>query len=455
MTESVEYYAHAFTTGLIDFLVEITESSERNPILDILSTDEGKSGSVLWLDELPPGLFTPRPDDDAILRCAAPSHVPEPQPPAALGGWLDVQAGWSMDGLEPRLVTAGPVVPQTKANTSSSLSSIEVTGTEGNHSAASTAEDDPLSAPPRRIVQVYEVWKRNWHAWAEQRQRAERLRPYYEVLEDAAKQLEQRDDEYELVLARGLVRWVAPDGRMIRRHLVSEQMTATIDRKTAEVVVTPTGTARRLEDRQLFDGLENYHSDRAPDARDTVLKGDPYAANGAFATRLGEWLSVCITVDVVWDTQGSHRNAPGPTLELALAPALVLRPRSKVMLAEAYKQIARQLRDPNTPLPVGLAQLVLDTEPGQRREWILAQGGTSGDFLGDDPRFPLDANSEQARVMDLLRTETGIVVQGPPGDGEDSHDRQPGQRPSRPRTTCSGHQPERPSPSGVAGQDSR
>ncbi|MGH3779492.1 MAG: AAA domain-containing protein [Pseudonocardiaceae bacterium] len=32
--------------------------------------------------------------------------------------------------------------------------------------------------------------------------------------------------------------------------------------------------------------------------------------------------------------------------------------------------------------------------------------------------FPLPANTEQARVMELLRTETGVVVQGPPGTGK-------------------------------------
>ena len=40
------------------------------------------------------------------------------------------------------------------------------------------------------------------------------------------------------------------------------------------------------------------------------------------------------------------------------------------MLAEAYKRIARELKDPDTPLPVALAQLVVDTEAAQCQQWI-------------------------------------------------------------------------------------
>jgi MoxR-like ATPase len=89
-----------------------------------------------------------------------------------------------------------------------------------------------------------------------------------------------------------------------------------------------------------------------------------------------------------------------------------------VLLAEAYKRIARELKDPDTPLPVALSQLVVDTEAEQRQQWIELQHGVTGNFLGEDPRFPLDVNPEQERVMALLRTESNVVVQGPPGTGK-------------------------------------
>lgn len=46
------------------------------------------------------------------------------------------------------------------------------------------------------------------------------------------------------------------------------------------------------------------------------------------------------------------------------------------------------------------------------------QGAIHGNVLGEDPLFPLAANIEQQRVMELLRTEVGVVVQGPPGTGK-------------------------------------
>ena len=247
----------------------------------------------------------------------------------------------------------------------------------------------------------------------------ERLREIYTFLEDAAKEVEQRDDENELVLAQGLVRWITPDGRTLRRHLVTEQMLPALNRRTAEVTITRIGAARRYEDSQLFGEVDGYQHDRAQSARETLDDALERGASEEHCLQLlGEWISRCVGTDVQAAPPLTHYRELGPRLEVSAAPALILRPRSKVLLAEAYKRIARELRDPNTPVPVALAQLVIDTEAEQRQQWIELQHGVTGDFLGDDPRFPLDVNPEQERVMELLRTESSVVVQGPPGTGK-------------------------------------
>ena len=134
---------------------------------------------------------------------------------------------------------------------------------------------------------------------------------------------------------------------------------------------------------------------------------------------LRSWLG--LVLDAAFDersTRPSHGVPLPATLTLIRSPALLLRPRSRVLLSEAYRRIAAALAEPDVTVPIGLAQLVVNTDRAQREQWLAAQGAARGEVLGDDPLFPLPANTEQARVMELLRTETGVVVQGPPGTGK-------------------------------------
>jgi very-short-patch-repair endonuclease len=403
MTGIVDDQPRKLTTGLIDFLVEVTEAAVRDPILDVLSDRPDVPELVLWLDELPDLFPSSRPvTADVLVRMLPPSLTPEPALPPELSGWVDSGQPRDANGPPPRLRGVGPVVGQER---------LDVIGQEVDRAQFEA------SPPTQDVVQAFDRWRAAWLAWADERRRSDRARRIYEDLEEAAKRIEQRDDEYEFVLAFGLVRWVGPDGRVIRRHLVTEQILPTIDRTTAGVVVSRPGAKRRLEDRELFGGLAGYHPERGRSARMSLLEGG-WLTNEQWLGSIGEWLGPCLDSGFVFEPAGTHAAEPRSALSVSMSPALLLRPRSKVLLSEAYKQIARELREPDAPVPVALAQLVIDTERDQRRVWIEEQGGAAGDFLGEDPLFPLEANSEQQRVMQLLRTETAVVVQGPPGTGK-------------------------------------
>ena len=404
MTDSLVPVAQKLTRGLIDFLVEITEAAERTPELDIFRTNQHQPWHILWLEELPADAGKTDLTSEVLFRMRPPVAKSVPPPPDLVRPWLDASFPWNIHTNEPRIHESGAVAVL------SSIGSVEA------EEAVGPTEE---SRPPHSVVREFERWLATWHVWAEEQHRVERLREIYTFLEDAAKEVEQRDDENELVLAQGLVRWITPDGRTLRRHLVTEQMLPALNRRTAEVTITRIGAARRYEDSQLFGEVDGYQHDRAQSARETLDDALERGASEEHCLQLlGEWISRCVGTDVQAAPPLTHYRELGPRLEVSAAPALILRPRSKVLLAEAYKRIARELRDPNTPVPVALAQLVIDTEAEQRQQWIELQHGVTGDFLGDDPRFPLDVNPEQERVMELLRTESSVVVQGPPGTGK-------------------------------------
>lgn len=400
MADDIASTARHLTGRLVDYLIEITQAAERDPRLDILIDGGRTAWNVSWLEEVPALVLT-NGSDEEFLRVNPPVLSAQPPPPPEVQAWLDPAGQWRHDGEEPALLEA-QTLP----------------------TALVVDREDPVAAnvhpgAPPQVVRRFDQWLRDWRAWAEDRRKAEQVRPFYEFLEKAAKTIEQKDDEYEFVLARCLVRWVGPDGRTIRRHMVTEQMQPTLERGSADAVVTGTGLQARFEDGELFGHVETYDGERASDAREDVAadlrSGSPF---DQYAASLSAWLQRVLQVEVHVGTPGARTVEAGNRLEITESPALILRPRPKAALTEAYRRIRRELDGPETGVPVALAQLVLDTEAEQRQHWVRMQGGVSGDVLGADPRFPLDANPEQERVMDLLRTETTVVVQGPPGTGK-------------------------------------
>ncbi|MEU4159230.1 AAA domain-containing protein [Actinoplanes sp. NPDC026670] len=388
----VEQDALRRTTRLMDFLADVTAAAERDPIVDILDGGPKAPDPVVWLDRLPAGIrLTVGAADGVVLRVRPRQLTAEPSAPPGLSGWLEPDEMRTYLGPPPRLVAAGPATDP----------------------AAQRA------APPESVVQTFRRWLAAWTQWSDQQRQVQQHRNLYEMLEQAAKLLEQQDDEFEMVLGTGLLRWQTPDGEALRRHLLVETVVPRLDRATAEITVVVVSGRRRLEERQLLGDLDGFIADRGRRQREEILDQDLPAFDPRLLARLTAWLGFVLdtTVDTPAHVTGVEGPLPGVPV-LTPSPALLVRPRSRTLLAETYKQIAALLRLPGAQVPVSLAQLVTDTEPDQRRQWLTRQGAVSGDLLGADPLFPLPTNDEQRRVMDLLRTETGVVVQGPPGTGK-------------------------------------
>ncbi len=391
MANTVDVEARVKTLKLMDYLAAVTDAAERQPVRDILSGDNGAPDTVRWLTELPDGIrFAPNPYDDVIIRLKPPRLSSEPRLPDELRGWTDSDEPRAPSDSPPRLLEIGPRATEPLARVS----------------------------PPANVVAAFEPWLAKWRAWATEQRRQLAVQELYGELENAAKIMEQQDDAYEFVLGVGLVCWQSTSGDIVRRHLVTEAATPRLDRVTAEVTVTLGTGRRRMEDKEVFGGEDFYLPDRGRLARQAVIDSDARLLALELLDLATEWLAVGVTVACDVREALPARSELPSTPTIVPAPALLLRPRSRVLLAEAYKHIAEALREPDAPVPVALAQLVVDTERVQRDAWLHAQGAAAGDVLGDDPLFPLPTNDEQCRVIELLRTETGVVVQGPPGTGK-------------------------------------
>ncbi|MBE1468955.1 AAA domain-containing protein [Kibdelosporangium phytohabitans] len=246
------------------------------------------------------------------------------------------------------------------------------------------------------------------------------VRTLYERFREVAAKLEHSDDEYELVLSAGLIHGKAPDGTVVRRHLLTQQLSAGVNLQSAAVHVTVNRDVRpQLEDRQFLAGVIRQHAGLGESIRDELEVSAPLPHVGQSAKLVASWVERMLPESP--RLSGDVREPAGEPparLAVSMSPAIVFRRRDRTHVVEYFEQMQGVLRREKRKVPLGLAQLLWDLDPEQRRKWLRETGHEVRDVLGDDPLFPFPTNDEQRRVLSRLRTDNTVVVQGPPGTGK-------------------------------------
>ncbi|MFC6084333.1 AAA family ATPase [Sphaerisporangium aureirubrum] len=383
------------TARLIEFLRELA-SVKRQPVRDLASYDE-----VHWLNDLPADVkvHTAAEPDSVLLEIEPPPVLPAPAIPDLLDGWVDVeQASRPRLGVPP-LREEGPV-----AHT-------EILHGERRIITKLVAAED---APG--VLAAYDAWVPVWRAWAEQERVLADRRHWHTRLRTHADTLSQHDDEFELVLATGLLTWKSPEGVKVGNHLLVTPVEIRRDEESQRVeIVLKSRTV--LQDRSILDDLAGFDPRRTDHLRNRVREGDAGFGLGETAVRLLQlWCERAFEHGAAYDGTWHPPAQDDLTTQVRLAPALVFRKRDRASLISYYDQMLEALSGPDARAPLGLAQLVTSLEPDERMTFMREQGTGTG--LGSDPLFPLPANPEQRQIIQRLRADNGVVVQGPPGTGK-------------------------------------
>jgi very-short-patch-repair endonuclease len=389
----------ATTSSLVEFLRDVA-LARRQRIVEVNGHE-----TVLWLDDLPaevsvevnagPGeaLFSiPR------LRAESP-----PEPPAVLTNWLDKDALRDSAALSPVLKAKGPawvIVEQPGG---------------GKGMAAKVL---PLAEAPD-VGRAFETYLPAWQAWAARDRQAAPFRHWYSALVGAALLVSQQEDQYELVLGTGLLAWRSPGGAEVRNHVLTTRLVAVVDGERDEVrVLIDAEAATRTQDRELLDGEPGYDAGRVESVHDQV-RDDVVVAPLVDCEPLAKaWAERALDAETPYVAEWAPMTRVEAHAEVRFAPAVVLRRRERASLIGYYDAMLQALRGPKAQAPLGLAQLVTAMEATERLSWLAEEGAAAGRTIGADPLFPLPANPEQARIMDRLQSNNGVVVQGPPGTGK-------------------------------------
>src|SRR5690606_16788632 len=270
----------------------------------------------------------------------------------------------------------------------------------------------------RRIERLYRRWLDRWQVWADADRAIAPRRSWYEELARAARQLEQQDDVYELVIGTGLLTWTTPSGA-VRHPLLTTRVDVRTDPATGRIdVVVPDDAVTRIGDRALLEGWEGFESQRAQMVRDEVRAAPAVPLGDQNKDLLVRWHALALQRALPYDHTWEPTAAGEPGPDLRFAPALILRERDRTSLIDYFDRMLEALSGPEAMAPLGLAQLLAPLEPEDRLAWLDSEGAADGGTVGGDPLFPLPANPEQRQIIDRLRSDNGVVVLGPPGTGK-------------------------------------
>ncbi|MFC0863829.1 histone-like nucleoid-structuring protein Lsr2 [Sphaerimonospora cavernae] len=384
------------TTRLVEFLRNLA-SARRAPVRDV-----DRHGQVLWLASLPEEVV-PQVEaglGEVLLSVDYVRPIPPPAPPEELDGWLESREVTDPERPAPELSMTGP-------------KRIQETREDGTVVWRQETTDDRPEVPD-----AYDKWLPHWQAWAERERVHAHRRRWHRDLYSIANRLSQMDDEWELVLATGLLSWAAPGGTRVRNHLLVTRAHVHVDADTEHVDVVLGETSPALQDRELLADLPEFTPQRTDRLRQRVRESEGIALQGSATELLQAWCDRGLEAHAAYRPDWAPAEKPGKLAEVRLAPALVLRKRDQGSLISYYDEMLATLTGPDSQAPLGLAQLVQPLEQDERMAFLREREGAHEDALGQDPLFPLPANPEQRLIMTRLGRDNGVVVQGPPGTGK-------------------------------------
>lgn len=364
-----------------------------------------KYTAVLWLSDFPksPGCFSlySAPEEERselLLQIEQPLLKKPPEPPEELSNWIDREQLNSSKNESPKL----------KEIIAFSDSAQREEG-KSNIKYESIHDSSDIQARWNEYVE------KCWVPWAEQNRKDVAVQEWYEQIYDIQQLTQKLAEEYELLLAVGLLSWTTPTGQKVCRHLLTAKASVNFDTHTGtlEICAPQEGTVFQSEQDMLeiSERPANHHR-RGLEEQLAAVNENPLGTR-EIDEYLQSWLRAA-------SARGAYSNQFEPILiteeepRVTFAPAIVLRKRTERNLVRLFEEIINNIEETGE-LPLGVERLVSIVDDSD----FTPDDNINGKELVDtEIYFPLAANADQREIAEKLRHRQGILVQGPPGTGK-------------------------------------
>ena len=283
--------------------------------------------------------------------------------------------------------------------------------------------DEPELIPRTKRLEnhpeVQKAWgdyvEDKWLHWVADHNAWETVYKVYSQLFAIRQEQTRLSEEYELVLALGLLIWQSPSGQFIRRHLLVADVMLEYEKESGKFSLKPHADGVRL--RPELDMLDV--GECPPDAERVAKQGlaecdDPWETaivEGVLKSLVHSFDTQGRYIDSLNDTDTPCRKEP----VVVYAPALVLRKRSAKGLTDTLQRIRDQI-EMGEDIPNEFRDLV-EIPPIDNQHSGDESRKTNLEFDGE-VFFPKLSNEEQRLIVDRIRAANGVLVQGPPGTGK-------------------------------------
>lgn len=395
---------------ILQYLIKI--AALRTPV--VRNVAESQNANILWLSSIPrqPSCYTRvwgldeehGPDNWIEIK-----QLPEPKLPSvpeSCKPWIDYSTLRDDKDL--------PEINQ------SYIEELQDSDSEVDRNSPSVnSKTHHLKDHPEVELAWYDYIEEKWMPWSEKHGNWKDVDHAYTRLFAIYQEMNRLREEYELILAFGLLTWNNHKNQQIRRHLIVANVTLEFEAHLAKFVVRehPNGADYRIE----LDMLD-------PEDQPSMKKEDLLLSNigdvPSGDLSILEGVLTAIAHSIGPESHYEHRlersgsnSSRKPIIEFS--PALILRKRSGRALTQLLTRIAEVIES-GGDIPSGildLAEIHNDTDSpndGNPKDLI----GTYFDSKNPRVYFPLPANREQLRIVDRLDQSPRILVQGPPGTGK-------------------------------------
>jgi hypothetical protein len=255
-----------------------------------------------------------------------------------------------------------------------------------------------------------------WLPWVEEHNAWEKVYKVYSALFAIHQAQLRLGEEYELVIGLGLLTWQTRTGHRVQRHLVVADAILEFEPRLGKFTLRP-----HTEGAKLRPELDMLDIEEQPArAEDTAKSSLTNAEDDPWEKACVEGVLQALVHSI--NSQGRYddclerkgiRASTTPIIEYA--PALVLRMRSAKGLTETLKRIKERIEN-GERIPSEFADLAetQSNDDFETRDGIQEVNAT---FDGE-VFFPKPSNEEQRRIVEKIRTASGVLVQGPPGTGK-------------------------------------
>ena len=268
--------------------------------------------------------------------------------------------------------------------------------------------------------EIQREWERyveeRWLPWAGAHNDWESIHKVYSKLFAIHQEQLRLGEEYELILALGLLTWKTLSAQRVRRHLIVANAVLGFEARLGKFTVQPMPEGAHVRPELDMLDIEEQPARAEETAKFSLANvgDDPWDKDCVEAVL--QALVHSINAQGEYDSALEAKNVQAsdkPIVEYA--PALILRKRSARGLTETLKRIKERIEEGGdfpgefrdlAEMPSGI-DVGLENDPGERNS------GFDGEVF-----FPKPSNEEQRRIVDKIRVASGVLVQGPPGTGK-------------------------------------